>query len=139
MKQKNSTGFLIHMQSVKTHQRHGHQAGGDQLDGDAPEGAGTALQVHLGLEAGKAGQGQRDAHAAEEGEEKGGEKAVAALSDEQSRAQSGTVGGDGGQILIHPSGQLGDAGAEKAAQPLYQTGNQQGEGQKAEVLEIKPP
>ena len=88
---------LLQVKSVKAHQGQGHEPGGDQLDGQAPEGAGASLQIYLQLKAGKAGQGHRRPQTAEKGEEHARAQAVAALGDEQGGAQGGAVGGHRGR------------------------------------------
>ena len=129
---------LAQIEPVVAHKGHGHQPGGDELDGNSAKGPGAAVQVHFLLQTGKAGQSQGGAHAAAQGVEEGGAQSIAALGHQQDGAQGGAVGGDGGQIAVRPAGQLGDAGAEKAAQSGDQGGDEQGKGQHPEVRPAVP-
>ena len=54
-------------------------------------------------------------HPAEQGEGQGGAQAVAALCGQQGAAQGGAVGGDGGQVVVQPPGQLQARGDAKQA------------------------
>ena len=93
--QRSAPDLLSQIEPVVAHQSHGHQPGGDELDGGAAEGLGAAVEVNLLLETGKAGQGQGGANTAAQGEDEGGSQAVAALGDQQGGAQGGRgVDGD---------------------------------------------
>ena len=88
-------------------------------------------------QAGEAHHGHRGARSAEQGVEKRAARAVPPLGDEQRCAHSRAVGGDRGQVLIHPPGQLRDAGPQKIPQAGYHQRPCQGKGQRLEIAQGK--
>ena len=125
------------MQAVEAHQGQGHQADSHKFDGDALETLGAAGEAHFPAQAGQTHQSHRRPCAAEESKEKGGPQAVPPLGDEQRRAHGRAVGGDAGQILIHPPGELRHTVFQKVPQAGYHSRSHKGKNQGLKVAQCK--